>query len=46
MIHGIHQAFLVLGLMTAISTVIFTSLKPQDGQAVSQHKPVESHGAE
>ncbi len=36
MIHGIHRAFLVLGAMTIVSTVIFADLKSGDGDSVSQ----------
>jgi EmrB/QacA subfamily drug resistance transporter len=35
-IHGIHRAFLVLGGMTLLSTIIFRELKRGDGDAVSQ----------
>ena len=38
MIHGIHRAFFVLGTMTILSTLIFSGLKRDDGDAVSQHK--------
>ena len=38
MIHGIHQAFLVLGALTVFSTIIFGELKSGDGDSVSQHK--------
>ena len=38
MIHGIHQAFLVLGGWTILSTFIFRDLKPGDGAAVTQQK--------
>ena len=38
MIHGIHQAFLVLGAMTVLSAIVFLGLKSDDGGAVSQHK--------
>jgi EmrB/QacA subfamily drug resistance transporter len=41
MIHGIHQAFLVLGALTVHSTLIFTELKSGDGQSVSQHKTLQ-----
>jgi hypothetical protein len=37
MIHGIHRALLVLGAMTMVSTLIFRGLRPDDGEAVSQH---------
>ena len=38
MIHGIHRAFLVLGGMTILSTIIFRDLRGDDGDAVSNHK--------
>ena len=38
MIHGIHEAFLVLGALTILSTLIFGELKSADGNAASQHK--------
>jgi EmrB/QacA subfamily drug resistance transporter len=38
MIHGIHKAFLVLGLLTIFSTLIFGELKSGDGDSVSRHK--------
>jgi EmrB/QacA subfamily drug resistance transporter len=38
MIHGIHQAFLVLGVATIVSTIVFRGLKAQDGDSVSQHR--------
>lgn len=44
MIHGIHQAFLVLGLLTVLSTLIFTELKSGDGESVSQHKALQHAG--
>ncbi|HLK68069.1 MAG TPA: DHA2 family efflux MFS transporter permease subunit [Bryobacteraceae bacterium] len=37
LIHGVHQAFLVLGAMTVVSTAIFADLKSGDGDSVSQH---------
>jgi EmrB/QacA subfamily drug resistance transporter len=40
LIHGIHQAFLVLGAMTVLSTLVFLGLKSDDGSAVSQHKAI------
>ena len=36
MIHGIHQAFLVLGALTVFSTTIFAGLKSGDGDSVSE----------
>jgi EmrB/QacA subfamily drug resistance transporter len=38
MIHGIHSAFLVLGGLTVLSTIVFSELKGDDGDAVSLHK--------
>jgi EmrB/QacA subfamily drug resistance transporter len=38
MIRGIHQAFLVLAIATAVSTVTFSGLKRTDGSAISQHR--------
>jgi hypothetical protein len=42
MIHGIHQAFFVLGGMTILSTIVFRELKRSDGDAVSQQKVARS----
>lgn len=44
MIHGIHQGFLVLGVLTILSTVVFSGLQEEDGDAVSRHKPVLPSG--
>jgi EmrB/QacA subfamily drug resistance transporter len=38
MIHGIHKALIGLGALTIVSTVVFRSLKPGDGDAVSHQK--------
>jgi EmrB/QacA subfamily drug resistance transporter len=38
MIHGIHEALIVLGGFTVLSTAIFRHLKRGDGDSVSQHK--------
>jgi EmrB/QacA subfamily drug resistance transporter len=40
LIHGIHDAFLVLGAFTILSTAVFLRLKSADGENVSQHKVV------
>jgi EmrB/QacA subfamily drug resistance transporter len=40
MIRGIHEAFMVLGVATIVSTIVFHGLKSDDGSAVSQHKAV------
>jgi MFS family permease len=42
-IHGIHRAFLVLGAMTILSTIVFRELKRGDGDAVSQTKAKALH---
>jgi EmrB/QacA subfamily drug resistance transporter len=42
-IHGIHRAFLVLGGMTILSTIVFRELKRGDGDAVSQAKAKALH---
>jgi hypothetical protein len=38
MIHGVHEAFLVLGVATIVSSVVFRPLRAGDGSAISQHK--------
>jgi EmrB/QacA subfamily drug resistance transporter len=40
LIRGIHQAFLVLGGFTILSTVVFRKLRSGDGGNVSQHKVI------
>ncbi len=42
MIHGIHQAFLVLGGLTMLSTIVFRELKSGDGDVVSRQKVIRS----
>ena len=42
MIEGIHRGFFVLGGMTILSTVVFSSLKSGDGDSVSQQKVTAS----
>jgi EmrB/QacA subfamily drug resistance transporter len=44
MMHGIHHAFLCLGGLTMLSSVIFHELKREDGDSVSRHQPVEHGG--
>jgi len=44
MIHGIHQAFFVLGGLTILSTIVFRELKSTDGDNVSQHKILHHAG--
>jgi MFS family permease len=41
-IHGIHRAFLVLGGMTILSTIVFRELKQGDGAAVSQKQELHT----
>ena len=41
MIVGIHHAFIVLGILTVLSTIIFRDLKSNDGDSVSQHKTLQ-----
>ena len=43
MIHGLHKALLLLGLLTILSTSVFRSLKFSDGSNVSSQKLVH-HG--
>lgn len=38
MIHGIHKALIVLGIVTIVSTIVFRSLKRDDGGMVSHQK--------
>jgi len=38
MIHGLHEAFLVLGVFTVLSTVIFHTLKSGDGENETRQK--------
>jgi EmrB/QacA subfamily drug resistance transporter len=42
MIHGVHEALVVLGVFTVVSSAIFHGLKSSDGQNVSQHKDVHA----
>ncbi len=37
MIHGVHEAFVVLGVATVLSSLVFRSLRAGDGSAISQH---------
>ena len=40
LIHGVHQAFIVLGVMTMASSLLFMALRKDDGGAISRHKAV------
>jgi EmrB/QacA subfamily drug resistance transporter len=44
MIDGLHKALLSLGILTILSTIVFRSLKPEDGMAVSQQKVAHLEG--
>jgi EmrB/QacA subfamily drug resistance transporter len=44
MIHGIHEAFLVLGGLTVLSAVVFRELRSDDGASVSQHNVAQQVG--
>ena len=44
MIHGIHEAFIALGVLTILSTLVFTGLKSDDGADVSQQKDLHPGG--
>ena len=37
-IHAIHKAFIALGILTILSSIVFRSMRSEDGIAVSQHK--------
>ena len=43
-IHGLHEAFLLLGALTIGSTIVFRSLQSGDGDDVSQHKALHAGG--
>jgi EmrB/QacA subfamily drug resistance transporter len=44
MIRGIHEAFLVLGGLTIVSTMVFSGLRNGDGDKVSQQKEFHHGG--
>ena len=44
MIHGIHKALIALGILTIVSTLVFRSLKPGDGDSVSHQKAFHPGG--
>jgi len=44
MIHGIHEALMVLGALTIVSTIVFVSLKRGDGDAMSHPKVFHPRG--
>ena len=38
MVHGVHLAFIALGLLTIVSALIFNGLTSDDGSSVSQRR--------
>ena len=42
MIHGTHEAFVLLGALTVLSAAVFSMLRENDGANVSQHGAVEA----
>ena len=36
-VHGVQQAFLALGALTILSSVVFMELKADDGEGMSKH---------
>jgi MFS family permease len=38
LIHGIHLALRILGVLTIVTTIVFSELTQSDGDAVSSHK--------
>ncbi|HTJ31204.1 MAG TPA: DHA2 family efflux MFS transporter permease subunit [Acidobacteriaceae bacterium] len=42
MIHGLHKALIVLGVVTIISTIVFRSLQQSDGESVSHQKSLHA----
>jgi EmrB/QacA subfamily drug resistance transporter len=43
-VHGLHEAFLLLGVLTIVSTIVFRRLQSGDGDDVSQHKVLHAGG--
>ena len=43
-VHAIHDAFLLLALLTVVSGLVFTGLKAGDGGDVSQQRPPHHGG--
>ncbi|MFP5276284.1 MAG: MFS transporter [Acidobacteriota bacterium] len=41
-IHGIHKAFIALGVLTVVSTVVFRNLRPRDGLSISRQRLVHA----
>ena len=45
-IHGAQQAFLVLGILTIVSSVVFMELRASDGEDMSRHDAARHHYVE
>ena len=45
---GVQQAFLILGAMTILSSVVFMELRKDDGDSISHHAPIsrDTHDGE
>jgi hypothetical protein len=43
MIYGVQRAFLILGVMTIASSVVFMELKADDGGDISKHDRSADH---
>ena len=41
-IHGIHEAFVALGILTVVSAIIFRNLRRRDGLSISRQKLIHS----
>ena len=41
-IRGIHEAFVALGMLTVVSTVVFRNLRRRDGLSISRQKLIHS----
>jgi len=44
MIHGVHKAFVLLGILTILSAAVFRELRPTDGKNVSRHEEALPEG--
>jgi EmrB/QacA subfamily drug resistance transporter len=44
MVQGIHKAFVVLGVWTVLSSIVFCQLKNSDGDTLSLHKALQHPG--
>lgn len=38
-LHGLHSAFVTLGILTIVSSLLFRELRPTDGDVISSHTP-------